>query len=270
MNEKLQYATMLEIPVNTCNVTFKHAKRRGRFKKRAKTPEAVKEELLLKVNANVNAEQPAISDSQIADENSAAEYAEEIPNAAGTDENGVSEEYVSASVREKKRRPIFRFTAVTAEVIAIIALVATIFLTNAFYPDSAINVFMRKVFAPETTATEKTYEDFAPVVRCAGAASVEDGVISYSASGAVYAPCDGTVYSVEQDENGGFVMTVSHGGKFYSAISGLKYAYLTSGDSVYGNIPVGYAESGVAMCFKNGETVITDYTLENNAVLWAV
>ena len=32
MNEKLQYATMLEIPVSTCNVTFQPTK-----KKRAKT-----------------------------------------------------------------------------------------------------------------------------------------------------------------------------------------------------------------------------------------
>ena len=34
MNEKLQYATMLEIPVNTANVTFKPKKfRRGAKKK---------------------------------------------------------------------------------------------------------------------------------------------------------------------------------------------------------------------------------------------
>ena len=34
MNEKLQYATMLEIPVNTCNVTYTPIKRKKKSKKR--------------------------------------------------------------------------------------------------------------------------------------------------------------------------------------------------------------------------------------------
>ena len=48
MNEKLQYASMLEIPVNTCSVTVRSGKAR---KKRSKSPdtEQVKSKLINKV-----------------------------------------------------------------------------------------------------------------------------------------------------------------------------------------------------------------------------
>ncbi|MBQ9486013.1 MAG: hypothetical protein IJU83_04160 [Clostridia bacterium] len=291
MNEKLQYATMLEIPVNTCNVTYKPAKRRKRFGKKAKNHEAVKEELLSKVNAESNlAALPTTA------ENSATEYAEtategqteEISkypdnavqkNLSQESENAAEETadatdaYESASVHAKKRKPFFRFTAVTAELIVAAVLIAAIFLTNAFYENSAINVFMRKVFAPAATETVKvkTYEEFAPVMNFDGAVSVEDGIVSFVGSGAVYPPCDGVVSSVEHAEDGTYTVCIAHSAAFSSKISGLKYAYLETGDKAFGNIPVGFSgESGVKMCFSSEESVITDYTIENDVVLWAV
>ena len=53
-------------------------------------------------------------------------------------------------------------------------------------------------------------------------------------------------------------------------ISGLDHAYAEINDQVFGNIPVGYAgESGIEMCFLGSDgAVITDYTLEGNAVVW--
>ena len=58
---------------------------------------------------------------------------------------------------------------------------------------------------------------------------------------------------------------------FSTTLSGLSYAYLGLGDKVYGNIPVGYVkEGGFTACFNSENAVITDYTLEDNAVLWAV
>ena len=51
MNEKLQYASMLEIPVNTCNVTYKPIKKRRLKRKKHPSSEEVKNELLKKVNA---------------------------------------------------------------------------------------------------------------------------------------------------------------------------------------------------------------------------
>ena len=51
MNEKLQYASMLEIPVNTCNVTVRTGK--ARKKKKKVDDEQIKSKLISKVNAEV-------------------------------------------------------------------------------------------------------------------------------------------------------------------------------------------------------------------------
>ena len=281
MNDKLQYATMLEIPVNTCNVTYKHTKSRRSTKKKAESPEAVKEQLLEKVNAQAetlpaaDAEQAALNAEE---QNAALIQAESMAdlNAAETagkvadEEISDAEQYVSANVTVKKRKPFFKFSAVTAELIAAAVLIAIIFLTNAVYSDSAINVFMRRVFAP-TAVTEKSYSDFTPVMNFSGDMTVKDGVVSYTGEGTVYAACDGTVTDVLKENDGTYTVTVAHSESFSSKISGLKYAYLGKGDKVFGNIPVGYAnDSGFSMCFSSEDAVITDYTVENNAVIWAV
>ena len=284
MNDKLQYATMLEIPVSTCNVTYKRTKSRRSTKKKAESPEAVKEQLLEKVNAQ--AENSPIGDAERAlvnvEEQSAADTPTETAaetaadlTLAETAEKDAKEEtsdagqYVSANVTVKKRKPFFRFSAVTAELVAAAVLIAIIFLTNAVYSDSAINVFMRRVFAP-TAVTEKSYSDFTPVMNFSGDMTVKDGVVSYTGEGTVYAAVDGTVTDVLKETDGTYTVTVAHSENFSSTIFGLKYAYLGKGDKVFGNIPVGYAnDSGFSMCFSSENAVITDYTVENNAVIWA-
>ena len=261
---------MLEIPVNTCNITYKPSKKRRRAKRKSENPDAVKEELLLKVNSETesrdNAEQPFSDASQTLNTDLVTETVDESVNA---EHDG----YASASVHKKARKPFFKMTAVTAELVAIFALIATIFLTNAFYADSAINVFMRKVFSPSATETvhEKTYDEFSPVMNFSGETNMENGLIVCSGSGAVYAPLDGTVSSVTLEEDGTYTLNVEHSAVFCTVISGLSYAYLGKGDAVYGNIPVGYVNGGeVTMCFNSGDAVITDYSIENNVVVWAV
>lgn len=273
MNEKLQYATMLEIPVNTANVTFKPKRFRFGAKKKMKNPDAVKEELLLKVNANAGEVSPEpVSETPSVDETAVAEMPADNAELA---EIPMEEPAVqpSASVHKKAKKPLFKFTAITAEVVAVFALLAVIFLTNAFYADSAINVFMRKVFSPTVTETvhEKTYDEFAPVINFNGDMALENGVITCSGSGSVYAPADGTVSSVVQEEDGTYTVNIAHSAVFSSTLSGLSYAYLGAGDKVYGNIPVGYVTGGgFTACFNSENAVITNYTIENNAVLWAV
>ena len=283
MNEKLQYATMLEIPVNTANVTYKPAKRRRGGKRKIKNPDAVKEELLLKVNsdlAETTSESPTETLSETLSETAPAAFNGDIyevnSESAETADIPVDNaaEYSSASVHKKAKKPLFKFTAVTAEIVAVVALLAVIFLTNAFYADSAINVFMRKVFSPSAateTVHEKTYDEFAPVINFNGETALSDGVITCFGSGSVYAPADGTVSSVIQEENGTYTVNIAHSAVFSTTLSGLSYAYLGIGDKVYGNIPVGYVSAGAfTACFNSGDALITDYTLENNAVLWAV
>ena len=261
MNEKLQYATMLEIPVNTTNITYKPSKKRRKVKMKAVSPDAVKEELMQKVNAESELTAPLTAQEEISPELSAENTAEDV-----------AEEYASASVHKKKKKPLFKFSAIAAETVAVFALIAVIFLTNAFYADSAINVFMRRVFSPTATETvkEKTYDEFAPVMNFNGEISLENGVISCTGSGSVYAAADGEVSSVIREEDGSYTMNIAHSGLFSSKISGLSYAYLNEGDRVYGNIPVGYVKGGFTMCFNSNGAVIDNYTIENSAVLWAV
>ena len=265
MNEKLQYATMLEIPVNTCNITYKPSKKRRKAKRKSDDPEAVKEELLLKVNSESEKTEEPIADTDI------VLHEQITPTSAALPEGAT--EYVSASVHKKARKPFFKMTAITAELIAVFALLTTIFLTNAFYSNSAINVFMRKVFSPTKTETvhEKTYDEFSPVINFNGDMALENGVIICSGSGSVYAPADGTVSSVIKEEDGSYTVSIAHSAVFSTTLSGLSYAYLGTGDKVYGNLPVGYVtDGGFTACFNSGDEVITDYTLKDNAVLWAV
>ena len=279
MNEKLQYATMLEIPVNTANITYKPIKKRRSFKKKPTSLDTVKEELLSKVNAESETAKNALSEEPAAE--TPAESPETFSEALKEDAEAVAEDfnaqenneiYASVSVRKKKRKPFFKFSVISAEIVAIAVLIGAIFLTNAVYSDSAINVFMRKVFSvQEGVVAEKTYKDFSPVMNFDGEMSLNNGVISYSGSGAVYAPADGTVSSVIKEEDGTYTMNIAHSAVFSSTISGLSYAYLGEGDGVYGNIPVGYVKGGgFTMCFNAEDALITDYTIENNAVLWAV
>ena len=174
----------------------------------------------------------------------------------------------TAVVRKATKK---KFSVIAAELIAVCALVGVIFLTNAFYPDSAINAFMKKTFSPSATSpvSQKTYKDFSPVIG-AGAFTLSDGVISFSEGGAVYCLLDGTAESVRLAEDG-YEITVAHAGSFKTVLSGLKYAYAEEGEKVFGNIPVGYAEDGgYRMCFSSDNAIITDYTIDQSTVVWAV
>lgn len=338
---------MLEIPVNTCNVTYKPIKKRRLKRKKHPSSEEVKNELLKKVNAAAEREiapNAVGADSANGYENSApsaaypadssessatsaassassafagaengfasgratesgAEYAYSselygsdtldngsfadsregyynVDNAASGTRAGraLSEKRASASVkREKKPKKKFRISAIGVELAVIGALVAVIFLTSAFYPQSGVNAFIKSVFGTkEVTETidERTYDEFAPVITTAAGEtlSVEDGAVVIGGKGSVYSPLGGVVKSVTADGNGRFNIEIAHSGKFSTIISGIDYAYAAVGDKVFGNIPVGYVkESGVKMCFtgENG-AAITDYELSGNAVVWAV
>ena len=259
MNEKLQYATMLEIPVNTCNVTFKPAgKKRARRKKNVNA-EAVKEELMNKVNSDLS--------ESVAEEN-ALSAQEGVEN--------VSEQTENLQAQPENKKKGFKVSTIAVQFAIIGVLIATIFLTNAINPNSGINVFMRNVFKGGETAVSDTrvFGDFAPVISLDEnvATTLSDGVITFSGEGSVYASCDGKVTSLVKGEDGKYTLEITHSDNFKSVFKGLDFAYAEVGGSVYGNIPVGYAvEGGATMCFTNGEgSIISNYEIIDNSVVWAV
>ena len=257
MNEKLQYASMLEIPVSTCTVSVKEQKKKGLFKKKKPTNvEAVKEELIEKVNEEVENPFSLLPDVK-------------------EDEEQKTENTVSIKTNKKERRSKLKISVIGVQLVVIGVLLATIFLTNAVYPDSGVNVFLREMFGmeKEQTVDSRIYSDFTPVLSLNdGAVTIQDGVMSFSGNDSVYSPCDGTVTSLEKGEDGKYVMEITHNANFKTVISGLEYAYACAGETIYYNIPVGYVKDSLtSMCFTNADGgIISKYTIVDNQVVWAV
>lgn len=290
MNEKLQYAEMLEIPVNTCSITFKPSKKK-RGRKKAVDAEKVKEQLLHKINAqsaeesvssendaSVNADQDRYATDSPAYENAYSDDSS-VCNVCGTAEaqEDIREDYVSTvNIKPLAKKKRGKFGIIAVQLCVVGALIATIFLTNAFVPDSGINTFMKSVFgsASAATADERTYSEFKPnlLFEVSESATVEDGIVTFSGKGSLYSPCDGKITLIETGEDGKFTIEISHSENFKTVFKGVDYAYVSMDDTVYSNIPVGYLLGEEAtMCFYGEEgNLITDYSVENNSVIWAV
>ncbi len=282
MNEKMQYAEMLEIPVNTCNITYKPASKRKR-KKASASPENAKEQLIDKINAT----SPIADDgeqSQTLDGYSYAEVADQTMDGAFDEQTEgtvplqeIEENYVKVTRTDKpKQKKKFKFGVIGAQVAVICLLLATIFVTNALLPNSGINTLMHSVFKTETVAQkdQRLYSDFKPVLPVDNAENitVSQGVMNFGEGGSFYSPCDGKVTSVLKEVDGTYTLEIEHSENFKTVFSGLDYAYCSVDDKVYSNIPVGYVkESGATMCFYDGlDTAIIDYSIEENSLKWMV
>lgn len=237
MNDDMQYKAMLEIPVNTCNITYKPLKRKKKAKKF--TPEEVKERLVNKVN-------------QSAEDNA---------------KENTEQEEVSIPEKPQKRSLI---VGVQCAVIGL--LVACICLTNAFVKDSAINVFFAQIFKTQSEVVDtRKYDDFTPTFALSeNQAIIEEGVMKVSKTGSVYSSLDGTVSFINNDD-GKFTIEIMHNDNFKTVFTGLDYVYTEAGATVYGNIPIGFSEQdGYTVCFYNENEMITDYTLSEGQIVWAV
>lgn len=279
MNEKLQYAEMLEIPVNTCNITYKHTAKKSRKKKKGEMPEQAKEMLIEKVNAEepeevfMQGEQPLDEGSQIENE----QVVDEVQQETALETEQSQQNYVAVRRTDKvKKKRKFKFSIIGIEVVAIFALIATILITNALVPNSAINTIMNGTFGQGSTVTkvdERIYSQFSPIlpVESTDGVIVERGVMSFTRGGSLYSPCDGKITGLVKDVDGSYTVEITHSQNFKTVFSGVDYAYCADGDKVYSNIPVGYITDGATMCFYDGSNgAITDYTIEQNAVKWEV
>ncbi len=262
MNDKLQYASMLEIPVNTCNITYQPIKKKKSKKKKASLDE-VKTELITKVNSavNVNAQESVMP--QVMQDSSF-----EQEESQGLE----PQNYSYDSVKKSKKRSTF----ILAQTFIICALIATIAITSYMNENSGLNVFFKSVFGSETQVAEniddRTHLDFAPVIAMDNLAEeVSGGVMTFSGNDSAYACADGVVKSLTLGADGKYTMEISHCDNFVSIFRGLTYAYAEVGDKVYSSVPVGYYKEGLEMCF-NGEngSVITNYEVIDGTVVWSV
>ena len=249
MNEKLQYADMLEIPVSTTSITYKKIKRTRKNKEKP-TTEDIKNQLIEKVNSPLEQTQEELVNQE---ENSAIEQTE-----------------------VSKKRKVFSFVSLQLCIIGM--LVAVILVSTAVNPNSGINVFFNQVFGTsqnQTTVDERTFEEFAPVFSIDGTGLeyvVEEGTTTVTGSGSVYCPVSGIVEAVTLDGEGKYSITVSHSENFSSIISGLTYCYAQVGEQVKQKIPVGFStEKTYNLCFLDGnDAVLTGYQIVDNQVVWGV
>ena len=242
------YAEMLEMPVSSCDVIIKPARKRKRNN--------LKQQVIEKVNYE---ETPVTEEAQ-------PEVKEEITSKKRLKRRRIKESKISEPKAKKK----FTFDIVYAEGVAVFLLVATILLTNIFWEGSGINTVMKNVFGSEATVTDaRTYKSFSAQNPSENlTASLENGVMTFSGSGAVYPICDGTLTSVFSDGET-YTLTVSHSDVFKTVISGLNYVYAEEGNEVYKYIPIGYVGDGnVTVSMYNDGVLLTGYILEGGNIVW--
>ncbi len=247
MEQGLEYAQMLEIPVSTVSVV----KKRSLFSRRSKPADDLKERVVESVNDRLDG----------------GELPEQPSEAAGF----VETEDLTAPVKTKKKMGVAG-KIIIAETAAACLLAAGIFLTNVFVPNTAINTFMGGLTAVKTK--EASYNQFklTSVVSELSDASVavtDDGVIHFTEKAAVYPVCDGEVASVTETDSL-YTVKIAHTSKFTSVITGLDTVYAKAGDQVKSNLPFGYSkgENEVRVAMYDGDTLLNCYTLSGAVPVW--
>lgn len=266
---EIDYADMLEIPVNTMNVTKKKSKKK-------KEEIELKDKVVEAVNERVEG---VLMDSIV-------EYGEESASAV---DSGNSIPPTGRAIKQKKGKKekgngesgfkkFLNSKLLLAEFIVICVLVGTIFLTNVFYQNSAINTFFSNMFGGSTQAQavdNRSYDQLTlgSVVNDATiTCSITDkGVMTIKAKCSIYAPHDGTITKTEKLNNGTYAVTVAHTTKFSTVFTGLTYAYGENGATVLAKIPIGYTDGNndVQVAMYNEGAIISSYTVNsNNSIVW--
>ena len=199
MNEEIEYAEMLEIPVSTVNIVRKNQRRKkmkiaetaqasAPIENEEFSPAPLKDSVIAQVNDRLNDSQSEPEPQQLAVE-MPAETTEEgrldfdpIPERIdtvrlySTDETGDSWRSLHAQnynlegendggrCEFNRKKPLSKGLriALNAEFIAACALCGAIFLTNVFIPNSTINTFFRSIGSTSAAAQTDTraYTDF--------------------------------------------------------------------------------------------------------------
>lgn len=246
MEQGLEYAQMLEIPVSTVSVVRK----KSLFSRKAKPADDLKDRVVESVNGRLSDEMP--------------EQPYEV--------NGyVETEDLTAPVKPKKKIGVAG-KIIIAETAAACLLAAGIFLTNVFVPNTAINTFMGGLTAVKEK--EASYNQFkltsvVSELSDADVAVTDDGVIHFTQKAAVYPVCDGEVASVTKTDSL-YTVKIAHTSKFVSVITGLDTVYAAEGDEVKSNLPFAYSkgDSEVRVSMYDGDTLLKCYTLSGAVPVW--
>ena len=254
MNEGLEYAQMLEIPVSTVNVV----KKRSLFSRKQKPAEDLKEQVVESVNERVS-------------ERTEGNYPQNAYNGYEELNGFVRAEDLNAPVKSKKETGTGSKILI-AEGVAACLIAAGIFLTNVFLPNTVINTFMgslTQVKEKEAVYNEIELTSVLSDLSDAEIGVTKDGVIYFTQKATVYPVCDGEVSSVSK-ENGLYTVKIAHTSTFCSVITGLDTVYATVGENVKSNLPFAYSkgENEVRVSMYDGDTMLNCYTLSGAVPVW--
>ena len=274
MNEEIEYAEMLEIPVSTVNVVRKNRRRKKSTEGVSQpTPPATadapfKDTVIAQVNDRLEETEPTTlpqnTETLLQDEQTRLDF-DPVPDRIDTVRLYASE---GKSSRRKKNK-LFAAACV---------LCGAIFFTNIFMPSSAINTFFRAMSNPSNAAQtdSRPYSEFdlSPVVSELSDAELnlsETGVLSFTDECCVYPAADGTVSDVTKTAEGIYTVKISHSDSFTGVIQGLDYVYYEVGDAVKSNVPVGFSkgerEVQVTM-YSAGELLNCFRLTDENCLAW--
>lgn len=259
MNQELDYAEMLEIPVSTVNVVKKKSffKRRRNPAEPTPQPDELKEMVVESVNERVGAYVSA-EDLTEPKKPEKVKFKDKFSGAA-------------AALKDKGGKVLF------IEAVAIGLIAVAIFITNVFMPNSAINTFLG-LFSKTTpaAASEPAYSELklSPVVSGLSDAEIsvsDSGVISFTAECSVYPVYDGKISRVYGDADSGlYTVEIAHTSAFKSVITGLTHAYYGADTKVAANLPVGYSDgkSEVRVSLFNDGALLNCVTLTDEVPVW--
>ncbi len=271
MNEEIEYAEMLEIPVSTVNV--------ARRRQKSRRERSLQESLIEQVNERVDEELLTPAQEEEGDFTTRLIQDEPQPALSWKQRRRGALRELALDGQTPQPRPSSKGAKIAyrIEFACACALCLGIFLTNVFLPGSAINTFFRTLSSPTTQADARVFSDFTlnGVVGEYSTAAVSvspEGVVSFTAEGCVYTPVDGEVTDVLRSESGTYVVKIAHSPTFTSVLEGVDYVYYQVGDSVKHNVPVAYSkgETEVQMTmYSEGELLSCVQLDEQNCLTWA-
>ena len=299
MNEEIEYAEMLEIPLSTVNV----AKKRRKIKREKP---ALKESVIAHVNGKLQEEPEQItSEGTLFAENANGDgelvidsvseridtvrlYSEDEKRQIWEKErlsavdfklNDHYEDEVGRYEAKYGKRAKIVQRVLAGEFAACCVLCGAIFLTNVFVPSSAINTFFRALNNPaQETSDQRVYSEFelSSVVGELSDAKLSlspTGILSFTDEGCVYPVADGTVQEVVKDKDGIYTLKIAHSDTFTEVVEGLDYVYYGVGETVKANVPIGYSEGETEVqvtMYSSGELLNCFQLSEDNELHWIV
>ncbi len=175
----------------------------------------------------------------------------------------------TVTVKDRKKRSSVKGKIIAISLVVGVVAVATV--GGAILTDSlGLTSYFNGVFSANDDAEVLEYDDYTAYLPCGanGEVSLADGVMSITHKGSVYASTDGMVSKVVK-EGETFVLEITHGDDFKTVISGIDHAYVAEGDTIYGNIPIGYSNgTGYTVCLYSADGLITEYDISGGTVVW--